>query len=142
METALRRHFPDCQALFMTAAVGDWRPRFRRTKLKCKRKFSLTLFPNPDILAGCGRLKKNGQTLIGCALETNNLVEAGRAKLRRKNLDFILVNEPGFFGKEKGRHQSFLLSRRGEVYDLSNRSKEDISRFLYDRCLLTCSNPS
>ncbi|MFH0796941.1 MAG: phosphopantothenoylcysteine decarboxylase [Candidatus Omnitrophota bacterium] len=134
--------FPRINVLFMTAAVSDWRPRFRMDKIKRKEKFSLTLFPNPDILGTCGKIKKPDQILIGCALETRGLIEAGRKKLREKKIDFILVNNPSFFGKEKGRHSSFLLSRKGEVCDLSAKSKEDISRFLYERCLLICSSPS
>jgi len=132
--------FPGMDCLIMTAAVSDWRPRFRREKVKCKRKFPVMFFPNPDILAACGRIKKPGQVLIGCGLETRALIKAAKQKIKAKNLDYILVNDPLFFGKEKGRHSSLLVSRRGEIHDLSTRSKEDISRFLLEHCLaIICS---
>ncbi len=134
--------FSESDCLFMAAAVSDWRPRRQRNKIKHKSKLKLTLFPNPDILATCGKRKKPGQILIGFALETKNLIESARKKLKEKKLDYILVNDPNFFGKEKGRHSSFLISSDGKVFDLSNYSKEDVSRFLFDHCLITCSNPS
>jgi phosphopantothenoylcysteine decarboxylase/phosphopantothenate--cysteine ligase len=134
--------FPEVDCLFMTAAVSDWRPRFRRNKIKHKSGIKLTLFPNPDILSACGKIKRPNQVLIGFALETRNLIEEGKKKMREKWLDYILVNDPNFFGKEKGRHVSLFISRKGKVIDLSNYSKEDISRFLFDHCLTICSNPS
>ena len=142
MEEAVRRNFPGSDCLFMTAAVSDWRPRFRRNKIKRKSGIRLTLFPNADILAACGKLKKPGQVLIGFALETKNLIEEGRKKMAAKRLDYLLVNDPDFFGKEKGRHASLFLSRKGKSVDLSNYSKEDISRFLFDHCLTICNNLS
>jgi len=142
MAEKVLRLFPEADCLFMTAAVSDWRPRKQRDKVKHKSKIKLTLFPNPDILALCGKRKRTDQVLIGFALETKNLIESAKKKMRNKKLDYILVNDPDFFGQEKGRHTSFLISKQGKVFDLSNYSKEDISRFLFTHCLITCSSPS
>ena len=142
MEEKVLQFFPEVDCLFMTAAVSDWRPRFRRNKIKHKKGIKLTLFPNPDILSACGKNKRPDQVLVGFALETRNLIEEGKRKIREKRLDYILVNDPNFFGKEKGRHVSLFISQKGKVIDLSNYSKEDISRFLFDHCLTICNNPS
>lgn len=127
--------FPRVDCLFMTAAVSDWRPRFSRCKIKKRGagRRALALYPNPDILAACGRRKKKGQVLFGFALETTGLVESALAKIRAKNLDWILVNDPGFFGTENRPHSSLLVSRSGAVTDLSDRPKEEIARLLRDR---------
>ena len=137
MDEAVRRFFPGVGALFMTAAVGDWRPRYRRGKVKKqfpRSPVSLTLYPNPDILAACGRRKKPGQLLIGFALETADLLAAAQKKIRAKNLDHILVNDPGFFGDATRPHQSFLVSRDGTVRDYSRFSKDEIAGRLLDLC--------
>ncbi len=142
MESKVKELFPVADVLFMTAAVSDWRPRFRRCKIKrgFRARMSLTLFANPDILAVCGRLKSGAQVMVGFALETGNFIESAREKVRKKNLDFILVNSPDFFGAEKANHQSFLLDRQDKVVDLSGRPKEYIARFLLKNCLTTSCN--
>lgn len=130
MERAVRRSFPAADALFMTAAVGDWRPRQHRGKLKKKAPgapVTLTLYPNPDILAGCGRRRRPGQLLVGFALETADLVGAARGKIRAKNLDYILVNDPGFFGEAGGAHRSLLVDRAGAVTDFSHLAKDEVA---------------
>lgn len=135
MDRAVRTLFPGAGALFMTAAVGDWRPRFRTGKLKKKSPrapVTLTLYPNPDILAGCGRVKKKGQLLIGFALETAGLETAAKKKIRDKNLDYILVNDPGFFGAASGPHRSMLVARNGVTRDFSALPKEEVAARLLD----------
>ena len=138
MYRAVRKIFPAANALFMTAAVGDWRPRLRRDKIKKKSpgtRISLALYPNPDILAACGRLKKSGQVLVGFALETRDPAAGARKKILAKNLDYILVNDPGFFGAAAGPHRSVLISAAGDASDLSVCSKEEVAQFLLEHCL-------
>lgn len=78
------------------AAVGDYRAK-NISPLKIKREgtdtLTLELVQNPDIAAEVGRLKREGQTLIGFAAETDNVAEHARAKISRKNLDYVLAND-------------------------------------------------
>ena len=56
------------------------------------------LVPTKDILASLGEAKKENQLLVGFALETDNELQYAKDKLKRKNLDFIVLNSL----KEKG----------------------------------------
>jgi phosphopantothenoylcysteine decarboxylase/phosphopantothenate--cysteine ligase len=89
--------FRNSDVLVMTAAVADYRPA-RRSPAKLKRKTAettLSLTANPDILAALAKLRKNGQVLVGFAVETDHAVESGRDKLKKKGVDLIVLNNPG-----------------------------------------------
>jgi len=92
--------YPDQDIVIMNAAVSDFRPK-ERSPQKIKKKDNLTvqLVRNPDILEVLGRNKK-GQFLVGFALETENILENAKEKLRRKNLDMIVANPPESMGSE------------------------------------------
>lgn len=78
------------------AAVGDYRAKdFHEHKIKREGKdtFSLLLVQNPDIAYEVGKVKRDGQVLIGFAAETDNVYDNAREKLARKNLDYILAND-------------------------------------------------
>jgi phosphopantothenoylcysteine decarboxylase/phosphopantothenate--cysteine ligase len=92
--------FADCDVAIMAAAVADYRPEsFQTNKIKKHSDdLVLKLVKNPDILATLGTIKKQGQFLIGFALETNNEIDNAKEKLLRKNADAIVLNslnDPG-----------------------------------------------
>jgi len=103
VETAREMHraalaaFARCDLAFHVAAVADFRPANPlRGKLKKEGRGSLVLHlaPNPDILLECGRRKRAGQILVGFALEASDGERNARSKLRRKNLDLVVLNAP------------------------------------------------
>ena len=79
----------------MTAAVADFRPvRANPGKLKKENGApEIVLEPTPDILAGLGSAKRDGQVLVGFAAETDDVEANARAKMARKNLDIIVSND-------------------------------------------------
>jgi len=86
--------FPQTDGAIMCAAVADFAPVIK-TEEKIKRgkeNFTIELKPNPDIAASLGALKREGQLLVGFALETNNEEQNAQQKLLKKNLDFIVLN--------------------------------------------------
>ena len=95
MLAACEKEWPSCDAGIMAAAVADYRPEVCAS-IKIKREESeipeLKLVKNPDIAATLGRKKREGQLLCGFALETNDEMAHGTAKMKRKNLDMIVVN--------------------------------------------------
>lgn len=102
MARAAIPRFRRCGVAFFAAAVADFRP-WRRVRGKIGKRraladgrgrFSLTLVPNPDILWSCGRVKREGQILVGFALESADAERRARGKLREKNLDFVVCNAP------------------------------------------------
>lgn len=94
MEAATAR-FATADAAILCAAVADFTP-VRVAENKIKREGSgnlhLELQPTQDIAATLGGLKAAGQRLVGFALETNNEKAHASDKLKRKNLDFIVLN--------------------------------------------------
>ncbi|MEX0823607.1 MAG: bifunctional phosphopantothenoylcysteine decarboxylase/phosphopantothenate--cysteine ligase CoaBC, partial [Balneolaceae bacterium] len=81
----------DADIVIMAAAVSDFKPA-KRESHKVKKdlaELSIELAANPDILEWLGNRKKKGQILIGFAMETENLKENAKAKLKKKNLDWI-----------------------------------------------------
>jgi hypothetical protein len=86
--------FPSCDAAVLCAAVADYRPAVQADR-KIKRTsdgMTIELEANPDIAATLGKAKKEGQCMVGFALETNDGEENARLKLAKKNLDFIVLN--------------------------------------------------
>lgn len=90
-----RKAFAGSDIAIMCAAVADYRPAaVSHSKLKRgdSPAMTLELVRNPDIAATLGSEKRPGQTLVGFALETDDAIAHGADKLRRKNLDMIVVN--------------------------------------------------
>ena len=87
--------FPQCNGAILSAAVADYRPAEQadhKLKKQGDEGMTLRLVQNPDILATLGTMKRDGQRLVGFALETDNELQNAEGKLRRKNLDYIVMN--------------------------------------------------
>ena len=94
MYDAATKAFVDCDAAILCAAVADFRPE-HAAEQKIKREgddLVIRLKPNPDIAAALGKMKREGQILVGFALETNDEEANAQKKLEKKNLDFIVLN--------------------------------------------------
>jgi phosphopantothenoylcysteine decarboxylase/phosphopantothenate--cysteine ligase len=94
MHKACLQHFKKSDITIMSAAVADYRPAQTATQ-KIKKKgdnLNIDLIKNADILQDLGSKKTSKQLLIGFALETQNEVEHAKDKLKRKNLDLIVLN--------------------------------------------------
>lgn len=130
-------HFDSADYIIMAAAVADYRPKIQEVK-KIKKKdehLTIELVKTPDILLECGKRKKENQTLVGFALETNNEVAFAKKKLHEKNADFIVLNSlneagAGFghttnkitiFGKDESEISYPLKSKKDVAKDIVNR---------------------
>ena len=129
MHTACLRHFEDCHVLVMAAAVADYKPK-RMAKGKIKKDEDITsvdLVKTVDILQSLGEMKSN-QILVGFALETDNELANAKEKIKKKNLDAIVLNSladkgAGFqhetnkitFIPVTGQHTAFPLKDKSEV---------------------------
>lgn len=94
MHEAVMKRFEQTDVVIMAAAVADYRPETPQShKIKKAGNLQVDLVRNPDILADVGA--KRGQrpaVLVGFALETENLEQAARGKLKRKAADLIVAN--------------------------------------------------
>ncbi len=86
--------YPSRDSAILCAAVADYAPE-TVAEQKVKRTgddLVIRLKPNPDIAASLGQIKRDGQTLVGFALETNDEETNAQTKLKKKNFDFIVLN--------------------------------------------------
>ena len=134
MKVACAIYFNEVNIIFMAAAVADYKPMTTSSqKLKKKEEeLELTLCKNDDILKGLGLKKKEEQVLIGFALESENEIENALAKLKSKNLDFIVLNslkdEGAGFGYDT--NQVTLINKKGNKFQSDLLSKKDIANFI------------
>lgn len=132
MLAATREAFEEADALFMVAAVADWRPRRRlsgkwRAKDAETRSVSLELVRNPDILASIAR-RKADRLVVGFALETGSGIERARRKLRRKRADYIVLNDESAL--QASRTTVTILGSDGSARRLEDRTKREVARAL------------
>jgi len=132
MLAATRRAFRSADALFMCAAVSDWRPR-RKRQGKWRKDGErediaiMELVRNPDILASLAR-RKARRLVVGFALETGDGATRARAKLRRKGVDYIVLNDHTALGAE--RSSVTILSSDGSERHLGRRAKRALAEVL------------
>lgn len=94
MYQAATSRFAACDAAILCAAVADFRPEtVAGSKIKREKDdLVLRLSPTHDIAAALGGMKRPDQVMVGFALETDHEESHAQEKLRRKNLDFIVLN--------------------------------------------------
>ena len=139
MFEAVKSEWHDSTIGIFSAAVADYRPKNRGTEKIKKKSDELTieLIKNPDILKWAGANKGKNQTLIGFALETQNMKENASVKLVAKNLNIIVMNslkdKGAGFGHETNKisildnHNNYkafeLKSKRAVAKDILNYLK-------------------
>jgi phosphopantothenoylcysteine decarboxylase/phosphopantothenate--cysteine ligase len=121
------------------AAVSDFTPAEPSGK-KVKRgegEWTLRLKPTRDIAATLGTLKTKGQVMVGFALETDHEVENALAKLKKKNLDLIVLNsmqDPGAgFGTDTNRVT--MIDRSGNAEKFELKPKHQVASDLVQRVI-------
>jgi phosphopantothenoylcysteine decarboxylase / phosphopantothenate---cysteine ligase len=131
MLNAVRKNIAWCDALVMTAAVADWRPRQRsRKKLKKGNRFlKLELVQTVDILASLAQ-QKGRRLFVGFAAETGNPISEAKRKLAAKKLDMIVANDVSRSdaGFEVDTNKVTFITSDGMIVDLPLMSKKAIAR--------------
>jgi len=136
MQVALTELALTADVVVMAAAVADFRPVAAAVgKLKKDAGTpEIVLEPTPDILAELGASKPAGQTLVGFAAETSDLIANAEGKLRRKHLDLIVANDvsaPGV-GFQHDTNAVTILRAGGEAITISLTDKRAIARAVMD----------
>jgi phosphopantothenoylcysteine decarboxylase/phosphopantothenate--cysteine ligase len=134
---ALDREFDSADVLVMAAAPADFRPA-RAADEKIHRegagKLELDLEATEDILAGLSGRRRDGQTIIGFAAETDSELDRAREKLARKGADAIVLNDVSRseIGFESSDNEVVIVERDGE-HRVPLASKEEIADAILDR---------
>lgn len=129
MKKVVLDHYDATDIVIMSAAVGDYRPAQKHSKKMKKQEgdMALQLERTTDILKLLGE-KKTHQMLIGFAAESENLLEYGKEKLEKKNLDYIVINDIRNFATDT--NSITLLSRAGTSWEYEGAKTELSFRIL------------
>ena len=130
---------PTADFLFFSAAVSDFRPVEARSE-KIKRSatdgaLELNLIGNPDVALETRQLRKAGAIAVGFALETENLQASAAEKLKQKDFDLVVANDPGEDGAgfDVRTNKVTLFSPDGEDEALPLQTKEELAREILNR---------
>ncbi len=132
MYDVVMEHFPTCDGAVLCAAVADFTPIVvANQKLKREKdNLVIELKPTQDIAAAVGKLKTEKQFLVGFALETNDEEAHALDKMRRKNLDFIVLNSlndaQACFGYDTNKIKILKASGDKKIFEL--KSKLDVAK--------------
>jgi phosphopantothenoylcysteine decarboxylase/phosphopantothenate--cysteine ligase len=138
LRDAVRQAAGTADAVVMAAAVADFRPAAYATgkikKQEGKEPEPVALVRNPDILAELAADRaRPGQLIVGFAAETDDILANGRAKLRRKGCDLLVVNEVGenkTFGAEES--EAVVLAADGSETPVPYGRKENLADTVWD----------
>ncbi len=135
MYNAATEAFASHDAAILCAAVADFRPETTADR-KIKREkddLILKLCPTNDIAASLGKMKSKEQKLIGFALETNDEVTNAKKKLKKKNLDFIVLNSTRNEGTtfRSDYNKISIISENGKM-DFDKKPKVDVAKDIVD----------
>ena len=126
----------DADVVIAAAAVSDYAPAETsdRKLKKDGNELTLRLRRTPDVLAAISERRRDGQTLVGFALETHDGEAHARAKLERKGLDWIALNvqgEPGA-GMGAATNRVTLLGADGRRIEIPTSSKAEVAEAILD----------
>lgn len=132
-------HFPKSDIAILAAAVADYKPKnVAQHKIKKNEQtFSIELEKTKDILASLGKIKTKDQFLVGFALETNNEIENALTKLKRKNLDLIVLNSLNDKGAGFGvsTNKVTFITNSEDIIKQELKSKSDVAKDLMNQIL-------
>ena len=138
VETAVEMHKAALEAFktadigIATAAVADFRAKSSASEKLHRNEMppAIELHENPDILADWGKQKRIDQLLVGFALESDDGVKSAKSKLKRKNLDMIVLNSTADlgagFGTDTNKISVFEQNGNSHIFEL--KSKEEVAR--------------
>lgn len=127
---------PECDIIIKSAAVADYAPENVSSQKikKTEEDISIKLRKNPDILYELGKIKGD-RILVGFAMETENLIENAAAKVRKKNLDFIVANDLNEEGAGFGTDTNVvkIIDSKGRIESIPMKSKLEVADIILDR---------
>lgn len=130
MAAAVKERADKQDIIIKAAAVADYRPAFTSDE-KIKKKddeMSIALERTEDILGFLGSHKKDGQFLCGFSMETENMEQNSREKLKKKNLDLIVANNLKQAGAGFGTNTNIVtLLSESDTVQLPMMSKEEVA---------------
>src|SRR6187402_2871644 len=138
MYEACHDHYATSDVAIAAAAVADYRPKnIAGQKIKkTTAEFTIVLEKTQDILASLGEIKQK-QFLIGFALETENEIENAKLKIRKKNLDLIVLNSLRDAGAGFGKptNKITFIDSDYNIEPMELKSKEEVATDILNKVI-------
>ena len=138
MYNEVHKYYKTVNVAILSAAVADYKPKHvSNTKIKkSEETISIELEKTHDILASLGAQKEQ-QFLVGFALETNNEIENATSKLKRKNLDLIVLNslQDKGAGFKKETNKVTIIDKFEKKSEFSLKSKAAVAEDIFNEIL-------
>jgi phosphopantothenoylcysteine decarboxylase/phosphopantothenate--cysteine ligase len=123
--------FPSMDVTVLAAAVADYKPAVRAEQKikKTGETMTVELTKTPDIAASLGKMKHNGQMIVGFALETENEHSNALKKLDGKNFDLIVLNSLNDKGAGFGHdtNKITIINREKEATSFALKKKAEVA---------------
>lgn len=136
MAAAVAHEFPSSDIVLMAAAVADYRPATSSDNKikKSNNKLTLQLARTQDILKELGK-SKGDKILVGFSVETEREVENSLRKLKEKNLDLIICNNPLQEGAAFAEDTNIvtIIAKDGGTEQLPQMSKTEVAKKILDK---------
>ena len=132
--------FSDMDIAIFSAAVSDYKPK-KAVKNKIKKEdnsnLNIELVSNIDILKHVGGIKKKNQLLIGFALESENEIDNAINKLKKKNLDAIVLNSLNDHGAgfNHDTNKITFINNKSEILKFKLKSKREASKDVFNEII-------
>ncbi len=127
------KYFANVDVGILSAAVADFKPKeIANQKIKkAASTLTIELEKTKDILASLGTIKKH-QYLVGFALETNDELENAKGKLKRKNLNLIVLNSLNDKGAgfKSDTNKVTFIDNKEQITEFQLKSKTDVAKDL------------
>ncbi|MHA7831465.1 MAG: bifunctional phosphopantothenoylcysteine decarboxylase/phosphopantothenate--cysteine ligase CoaBC [Flagellimonas sp.] len=138
MYEVCHEHYADMNVAICAAAVADYRPKTVASEKVKKQEgdMKIELERTPDILMSLGEIKKN-QFLVGFALETQNELENAKGKLKKKNLDGIVLNSLKDDGAGFGRSTNKItfINKNSEIKTFDLKTKPEVASDIWEEII-------
>ena len=138
MYTEVHKYYNSVAIAILSAAVADYKPKVvSSTKIKkANDTMSIEMVKTHDILASLGKIKK-AQFLVGFALETNNEIENATIKLKKKNLDLIVLNslQDKGAGFKKETNKVTIIDKSEKISEFCLKSKAVVAEDIFNEIL-------
>ena len=132
-------YYDNSDIVICAAAVADYRPKtIADQKIKKNEdSFVIELVKNKDILLSLGKVKKN-QFLVGFALETENELQHAKGKLKKKNLDAIILNSLNDKGAgfASNTNKITFIDKNSQIKAFELKTKADVAVDIFNEILI------
>jgi phosphopantothenoylcysteine decarboxylase / phosphopantothenate---cysteine ligase len=133
LERAMLQLQPDHSVIVMTAAVSDFTVNASALKMSSGSKQTLNLEPTNDVLTSLVSNKQTGQTIVGFAAQTEDVLLAAKAKIARKGCDLLVANlVSATQGFGKGPTEIHLITSSGESKSSGLIDKDQAAHLILD----------